>query len=145
MAPTQANRLDALEEDLQEPRESIPSLREALENRMQDLVALHEESMWKSKEENSKSHEELKNSLTTLMAEVRAVMAAKEGTPNVPTPQNRSSSGRPQIFLNGGGFEMPNPQRFVGEDRQFPNGEGWRQRRMEFPMFNGDAIPVAGF
>ncbi|CAO2823003.1 unnamed protein product [Amaranthus hypochondriacus] len=108
MAPTQANQLDAIEEDLQELRESIPSLREALEGRIQNMVALHEESVWKSKEENTKSHEELKNSLSILTTEVRALMAAKEGTPNLPTPQNRSSSVRPQILLNGEGFKMPN-------------------------------------
>lgn len=63
MAPTQANRLEVVEERLQELHESIPSLREALEERMHDLLALLEESLWKSKEENRENHEELKKSI----------------------------------------------------------------------------------
>lgn len=66
MAPTQANRLDALEETVQELRDSIPSLQHSLEERTHDMVALHEELLWKTKEDSTRNHEDLQSSLTKL-------------------------------------------------------------------------------
>ncbi|CAO2836014.1 unnamed protein product [Amaranthus hypochondriacus] len=106
MAPTQANRLDVLESQVQELRDSIPALKQYLEDRIQDIVALQEESMWQSKEENSKNHEELKSSITMLTAEVKALLLAKDNPANQLT---QTSTVRSNIFLNGGGFEMPTP------------------------------------
>ena len=138
MAPSQANRLEVVEESLQELRDSIPALKESMEERIQDIVALHEESMWRSKEENMKNHEELKNTLVTLTTEVKALMAAKEVGPIQPTPQSRASSSRSQIFLTGGGFEMPSQPRFHGEDRCTQSNEAWRQKRLDLPAFQGE-------
>ena len=123
---------------MQELCESIPSLREALEERIQDMVALHEEPIWKSKDENTKSHEDLKTSLSALIAKVKALVAAKDGSPSLPIPQNRSSGSCFQIFLSGGGFEMPSQQRFQIEERQHQNSEVWRQRWLVFPALNGE-------
>lgn len=89
MAPSQANRLDALEETVHELRESLPSIQHSLEERIRDMVALHEESIWKSKEDSNRNHEDLKSSLAKLADDVKSLMATKHPEAvTAPTPQS---------------------------------------------------------
>lgn len=76
--------------------------------------------------------------MTTLTAEVKALLAKQNTIPPQPSPLPPPSGNHSHLFLSGGGFEMPNPSHSNRDNRTQTPFEFSRQRRVDLPSFSGD-------
>ncbi|CAO2828039.1 unnamed protein product [Amaranthus hypochondriacus] len=103
MAPTQGIRIDSLEETVQDLQSAIPELQTNLDIRITKLAQQLEESQSRLVAEQNKDKEEMKESISLVMTELRKINS-KVGSGG---EREDSVLRDNQLFVKGGGFEIP--------------------------------------
>lgn len=96
MAPTQANRLDTLEEELAAIQGEIPDLKESMEAKFGDLKKCFEEVVSEQNrkmDECTKGQKEITAALSIFMVEMKAMNTRIDGR-DKESPPNHASSNR---------------------------------------------------
>lgn len=137
MPPTQATRLDDLEETVAALQGEVPELRETMEERFKDLKNCVEESQAKV-DDSVKEQKNITAVLVALTTEVKAISSKlgerrEENTPiSIPErsvlEQERSNDGETMAILEE--FRQS-----VERNRERGN---YNVRKLDFPIFSGD-------
>ena len=141
LAPTQTSRLESLEADVQELQNLIPELQTSLEDKLTDMMRNFEESQCrivleqsKSKVELYRNQEEMKNSMMVVMAKLKNI----SNRVKVSSEREDVTSKESQLFVEGGGFDVPNTILKRTTSRPSQEVTNWKCRRPEYPLFSGD-------
>lgn len=126
---------------MQQLQASLPELQTNLEDCMAGMIQQFEESQSRIEAEQNKNkveivrnQEEMRNSMRMVMAELKNI-SNKVG---MGLEREEVSSRDPQLFVEGGGFEIPHGMLRRSTSQPPSKLTNWRTRCLEFPVFSGD-------